>query len=541
MLWRSSTHHRLLQCRLPCYPPLYPASRNIFTATQSVPNVASALASRILDDRNKSRIEVVGAVRTIRKQKHHAFLEVGDGSSVHSLQAVLKPDQAEGLSTGTSVAVQGVWQPSPPGKEQSHELHAEEVTIVGTSEGYPIQKKFQTPEFLRTIPHLRLRLPIQALLTRMRSESDFLLAQFFRGRGFLRTQPPVITSSDCEGAGETFSVSSSVQTPSEESDGGQSTASEELFFRGPKYLTVSSQLHLEAYMSEHPKVWTFAPTFRAEKSDTPRHVSEFWMLEAEIRTQSLPEIMDLVEDMVISLVQGLKSSTFMEELHTARRLWNKSSTQGGIHELLADGNSLQSRWDCLERGSWPRITYNEAIQLLQDSVRLRESKFVFEPDWETGLQLEHERYIAAKVGQGKPVFVTHYPLAIKPFYMLPSSATTNHDTTTAKTAACFDLLLPELCEVVGGSLREHRLKHLMASMGSDRTNPAIGIEETEKALNHPLMSGSNLNWYVDLRRYGSIPHGGFGFGFDRLLCYLTGIRNIKDTVPWPRYYGRCDC
>ncbi|KAI4171858.1 MAG: hypothetical protein LQ343_003935 [Gyalolechia ehrenbergii] len=371
----------------------------------------------------------------------------------------------------------------------------------------------------------------------MRSESDFLLARFFRDRGFLRTQPPVITSSDCEGAGETFSISSKVQAPAEGLDARQIAASEDNFFRKPKYLTVSSQLHLEAYMPEHAKVWTFAPTFRAEKSDTPRHVSEFWMLEAEIRTQSLPDIMDLVEDMIISLVQGLKTSSFMEELKTARRLWDKSGTQ----ELLADEESLQSRWDELEQGSWPRITYSEAMQLLRNSVRLRESEFVHEPDWDMGLQLEHERYIAAKVGQGKPVFVTDYPFAIKPFYMLPSSPTTSHGTTSARTAACFDLLLPELCEVVGGSLREHRLKHLIASMGGDDSNPAPGGEETEKAPDNALMSGSNLSWYVDLRRFGSVPHGGFGFGFDRLLCYLTGIRNIKDIVPWPRYYGRCDC
>ncbi|KAI4179630.1 MAG: hypothetical protein L6R41_007724 [Letrouitia leprolyta] len=375
----------------------------------------------------------------------------------------------------------------------------------------------------------------------MRSESDFLLARFFRDRGFWRTQPPVITSSDCEGAGETFSIGSRVQASPEGSNGRQLTASEEHFFRKPKYLTVSSQLHLEAYMPEHPKVWTFAPTFRAEKSDTPRHVSEFWMLEAEIRTESLQEIMDLVEDMIISLVQGLKSSSFMKELQTARRLWDKPVTQDNHQEFLVDGDSLQSRWDGLEQGFWPRITYDEAMELLQDSVRLHDSNFVYKPDWKMGLQLEHERYIAAKVGQGKPVFVTNYPLAIKPFYMLPSPEETLHDTSSARTAACFDLLLPELCEVVGGSLREHRLKHLIASMKADDSSLALGSEETEKAPGSALVSNSNLDWYVDLRRYGSVPHGGFGFGFDRLLCYLTGIRNIKDTVPWPRYYGRCDC
>ncbi|KAL9027772.1 MAG: hypothetical protein Q9196_003754 [Gyalolechia fulgens] len=417
MLWRLSSLRRLLQPRWACSPPRLhgcPAPRTIVTATESISTVASALALRTIDDRKTPHIEIVGAVRTIRKQKHRAFVEIGDGSSVQSLQAVLNPDQAE----------------------------------------------------------------------------------------------------------------------------GRPATSEDNFFRNPKYLTVSSQLHLEAYMPEHPKVWTFAPTFRAEKSDTPRHVSEFWMLEAEIRTQSLPEIMNLVEDMIISLVQGLQTSSFMEELEIARRLWDKS---GGRQELLGNGESLRSRWVGLEQGSWPRITYSEAMQLLRDSIRLRESNFVHEPDWDMGLQLEHERYIAAKVGQGKPVFVTDYPLASKPFYMLPSSATTSQGTIAARTAACFDLLLPELCEVAGGSLREHRLKHLVAAMGGDDPSPAAGCEEIEKAPDNPLASGTNLSWYVDLRRYGSIPHGGFGFGFDRLLCYLTGIRNIKDVVPWPRYYGRCDC
>ncbi|KAL8716964.1 MAG: hypothetical protein Q9225_005749 [Loekoesia sp. 1 TL-2023] len=401
----------------------------------------------------------------------------------------------------------------------------------------PSPKKFQTAEFLRTIPHLRLRLPIQALFTRFRSESDFLLAQFFRDRGFLRLQPPVITSSDCEGAGEAFSVGSKASAPAKALSDGRLATEEEAFFRRPKYLTVSSQLHLEAYMPEHPKVWSFTPTFRAEKSDTPRHVSEFWMLEAEIRTQSLQEIMDLVEDMIKCLVKGLRKSSFMEELMFARRLWEKSEPE----EFNTDRELFPSRWDELEKGSWPRITYSEAMQLLQDSVRLRESTFAHEPEWAVGLQLEHERYIVAKVGQGTPVFVTDYPSGIKPFYMLPSAATTNQEATTARTAACFDLLLPEVCEVVGGSLREHRLQQLSTSMGDFDSDPTTGLEAAGTTSGKASTSGNNLNWYVDLRRFGSVPHGGFGLGFDRLLCYLTGIRNIKDVVPWPRYYGRCDC
>ncbi|KAL9595156.1 MAG: hypothetical protein Q9219_006612 [cf. Caloplaca sp. 3 TL-2023] len=533
MVWRLSRHQRLPQLR----PTRSSCVRNFFTTPQDIPTIANAFALQTRNDLSSTSILVTGTVRTIRKQKRHAFLEVGDGSSVQNLQAVLSPEQAEGLSTGASVAVQGFWRPSPPGKEQSHELQAEKVTLIGAAnaEKYPLQKKFQTPEFLRTFPHLRLRLPLHTLLTRMRSESDFLLAQFFRARGFLRLQPPIITSSDCEGAGETFSVASRSLPSDRISSNERLVPKEDLFFREPKYLTVSSQLHLEAYMSEHPKVWTFTPTFRAEKSDTPRHVSEFWMLEAELRTQSLEELMDLTEDMIKSLVHGYDQSSFLKELITARRFLEKSESQ----ELTANSETLTSRWDYIRKGSWPRITYSEAMQLLQESFRLRESEFVHEPSWDVGLQLEHEKYVVEKVGQGKPVFVTHYPSTLKPFYMLPSEVIRSQDDVATGTAACFDLLLPELCEVVGGSLREHRLQELSVSMGDPGSGAAARGQETGIQSPKSQKSINNLDWYVDLRRFGSVPHGGFGFGFDRLLCYLAGIRNIKDVVPWPRYYGRC--
>lgn len=402
---------------------------------------------------------------------------------------------------------------------------------------YPIQKKFQTAEFLRTVPHLRLRLPLQALLARLRSESEFLLAQYFRDRGFLRVQPPLITSSDCEGAGEVFSLDTTSPVPTNQND----TAHEEsCFFQKPKYLTVSSQLHLEAYVPEHPKVWTFSPTFRAERSDTPRHVSEFWMVEVEMRTESLEEIMDVAQDVIRSLVRGLRHSPFLDELVAAKRSWEKSQTE----EPMGDAEAISSRWTMLEEGSWPRITYMQAMQLLQTSMSSGESDFVHQPRWESGLHLEHERYIADKVGLGKPVFVTDYPRTIKPFYMLPSVSKQNDSGTVPKTAACFDLLLPEVCEIVGGSLREHRLQELRGTMqtaGPDlgRGSSSDGAKPEDPSV--PKDGGGNLDWYVDLRRFGSIPHGGFGLGFDRLLCYLTGIRNIKDVIPWPRFHGRCDC
>ncbi|KAL8807335.1 MAG: hypothetical protein Q9223_004549 [Gallowayella weberi] len=532
MSWRFSRHRRLLRPRSQC-------SRYLSNVNFQPHNIASALALRPNQDQDNFTIEVFGSVRSIRKQKHCAFLELGDGSTVHNLQAVLNPDQAQGLSHGTSVALQGLWRPAPPGKTQSHELQAKEVTIIGTtdSERYPIQKKFQTAEFLRSIPHLRLRLPLQALLARMRSESEFLLAQYFRRQGFLRVQPPIVTSSDCEGAGEVFSLATASPNTGryDEKAHGDTT-----FFRKPKFLTVSSQLHLEAYMQEHSKVWAFSPTFRAERSDTPRHVSEFWMVEVEMRTRSLEEIMDFAEDMLKSLVQGLRKSPLLDELVVA----NRSKENPHVEESVEDKESTLSRWNMLEERSWPRITYTQAIELLQASASSGESKFVYHPSWGTGLQLEHEKYIAVKVGQGQPVFVTDYPQTIKPFYMLPS-VTENDDGAAGRvTAACFDLLLPEVCEVVGGSLREHRLQELELSMQTSDSELALSSSSDRAEIEKPaapVNSGGNLDWYIDLRRFGSIPHGGFGLGFDRMLCYLTGIRNIKDVVPWPRFYGRCDC
>ena len=404
---------------------------------------------------------------------------------------------------------------------------------------YPIQKKYHSAEYLRTIPHLRLRTPINALLARLRSECDYHLASYFRNRHFVRVQPPIITSSDCEGAGEVFTVSA--KPPVNRAKDGVETAQREKddLFKDPKFLTVSSQLHLEAFIHEHQKVWTLSPTFRAEKSDTPRHVAEFWMLEAEIRTESLKDVMNLVEDMIRDLAGQLQEAGFMEEILYANR-GAKSADAEGTHfpQLIGE------RWQGLMQTPWPRITYEIAIKRLQDAVKSENVKFLYEPCWTTGLQLEHEKFIVKSFGRGSPVFVTDYPREIKPFYMLPSLLEDGVETTQNDTVACFDLLLPELCEVVGGSMREHRLQQLSQSMHDHNLNVSasdvVGQTINNAALS-PSSAKGNLEWYADLRRYGSVPHGGFGLGYDRLLAYLSGISNIKDVVPWPRYYGRCDC
>ncbi|KAL8821587.1 MAG: hypothetical protein Q9191_007276, partial [Dirinaria sp. TL-2023a] len=542
MLRRSLYRH--LHLHRPCHRYTYSIeilgqrrpNRHASTLSSSDESIAAILAKEPGTTTGSNNVRVTGSVRTIRKQKHRCFLEIGDGSTSRPLQAILEPQHAEGLGTGTSVALTGIWQHCPPGKEQPYELKTQEVRILGPTdaEKYPLQKKFHTAEYLRNIPHLRLRTPLGALLARLRSESDFHLACYFRAKGFIRLQPPIITSSDCEGAGEVFTVTANAATRAGATSAIPLPQYQEHFFRDRKYLTVSSQLHLEAFVHEHPKVWTLSPTFRAETSDTPRHVSEFWMLEAEMRTESLCDVMNGAEDMIKTLVRELRTSGILQELvDLERRNDVLSEDEGGTFARL-----VSDRWDALTNSPWPRVTYRNAIELLR-RVAAEKTIFDYPPSWNDGLQLEHERFIAAHVGQGSPVFVTDYPRGTKPFYMLPSAQGSAGDRLESSTAACFDLLLPDGCEVVGGSMREHRLEPLLQSMDQH----SLGAQGTQNADQHPHPvsppSGMsvNLGWYADLRRYGSVPHGGFGLGFDRLLGYLAGVRNIRDVVPWPRYYG----
>ena len=355
----------------------------------------------------------------------------------------------------------------------------------------------------------------------------------------MRVQPPIITSTDCEGAGEVFSISSK-RSPNEGDEEKRTPQGTDVpFFKDIKCLTVSSQLHLEAFVHEHPKVWTMSPSFRAEKSDTARHLSEFWMVEAEMQTENIGEVMDLVEEMIQSLTIALQDTGFKDELIHAHHERDEKAKHG----TMQSSEHIEQRWRGLVESSWPRISYGQAIQRLQSAVNSNEATFRYEPSWSNGLQLEHERYIADVVGRGSPVFVTDYPQYIKPFYMLPSSLEITNVSPEERTMSCFDLLLPDMCEVVGGSLREHRLANLVQSMHKKglevvySDNPSTIADNTTT----PSQDQRNLDWYVDLRRYGSVPHGGFGLGFDRLLGYLSSIPNVKDIVPWPRHYGRCDC
>ncbi|KAK3677351.1 asparaginyl-tRNA synthetase [Recurvomyces mirabilis] len=466
-------------------------------------------------------VDVYGWVRNVRRQKKVAFVALGDGSSLDPLQAVLKPDDAAQLSVGAAVRLTGSWQASQ-GSKQSHELQVTGVKALGENdpEHNPLQPKSQTPEYLRTIPHLRPRIPANALLLHLRSQVIASITSHFNKQGFVQCHTPTITSSDCEGGGEVFTVSSNDSKDSVKETKPGDNAEVEHFFRTPKYLTVSSQLHLEALALAVDKVWTLSPTFRAEKSDTPRHLAEFYMLEAEMCfTDDLNDIMDVVQKMLAATAQDLLGSRTGEELLKAR----SSSEQTGDETLSEITTAtLRQRWVGMAEGNWPRIAYAEAIDHLQKAQQNGTVKFAFDPTYENGLQAEHERYLATTIGRNTtPVFVTDYPIAQKPFYMSPSLSTINTKG-TSNTAACFDLLVPDLCELVGGSMREHRLAELQATMKAKSVN------------------GSGLEWYQDLRRYGSVPHGGFGLGFDRLLCYLSGVINVRDIVAFPRWVGRCD-
>ncbi|ORY15801.1 mitochondrial carrier domain-containing protein [Clohesyomyces aquaticus] len=468
----SSTRTFRLPRLFPCFTAAaVPAAaqwlcRSHITSTTWTPsNVASLLedpASQLPSPDEPSSglaLTINGFVRTVRKQKRVAFAAISDGSSLKTVQAVLSPEQADGLSTGAAVAITGRWKASP-GRAQVRELHAESVRILGQNDAAtcPLQKKYQTAEFLRSIPHLRSRLPSNSLLLRLRSQVTAQFTNYFFTRDFVQAHPPIITSSDCEGAGEVFTLSPATSTSLPLQGPNQPQELEDLFFQSPKYLTVSSQLHLEALAQSVGKVWALSPTFRAEKSDTPRHLSEFYMLEGELAfVEELTDVMNVVEDMIRHVARGLQAS------HVGKELLEAQSRDHEGHSGTLDASELTQRWQGLIGGLWPRITYSTAIQHLNDAVNQGKVQFTFAPDYQEGLQTEHERFLAESVGRGSPVFVTDYPRAQKPFYMAPSKqAPSNGD--AQETVACFDLLVPEICELVGGSMREHRLDELLQSM-----------------------------------------------------------------------------
>lgn len=436
---------------------------------------------------------VQGWVRTKRELKGFAFIELNDGSSLANLQVVINQDLPDyeaitkQLNTGASVEVTGVLVASL-GKGQRIELKAETLKVHGEAdpETYPLQKKRHSFEFLRTIGHLRSRTNSFGAVFRVRNACSAAIHQFFQTRGFLWVHTPIITASDCEGAGELFSVTSLnlknlPRTEDQEIDYSQD------FFSKPTYLTVSGQLEAEIMAMAFTNVYTFGPTFRAENSNTSRHLAEFWMVEPEMAFCDLEGDMDLAEEFLKHIFKYVLETCPEDMEFFNQRIDNT---------VLATAENIINN-------QFERLTYTDAIKLLEKA----DFKFEYPVSWGLDLQSEHERYLAEQLFK-KPVIVTDYPAQIKAFYMR-----LNDD---EKTVRAMDILAPKIGEIIGGSQREERLDVLERRIQAQGMNP------------------EDLSWYLDLRRYGTVPHAGFGLGFERLVQFMTGMANIRDVIPFPR-------
>ncbi|BAZ53560.1 asparaginyl-tRNA synthetase [Nostoc sp. NIES-4103] len=438
-------------------------------------------------------VGIQGWVRTKRESKGFAFIEVNDGSSLANLQVVINQDLPDyeallkKLNTGAAVEVTGLLVASL-GKGQRIELKAEALKVYGEAdpETYPLQKKRHSFEFLRTIGHLRSRTNSFGAVFRVRNACSTAIHQFFQERGFLWVHTPIITASDCEGAGELFSVTSLdlKNIPRTENQAVDYTQD---FFGKPTYLTVSGQLEAEVMAMAFSNVYTFGPTFRAENSNTSRHLAEFWMVEPEMAFCDLEGDMDLAEAFLKHIFKYVLE-TCPEDMEF-------------FNQRIDD--TVLATADNIINNQFERLTYTEAIKLLEKA----DVKFEYPVSWGLDLQSEHERYLAEQLFK-KPVIVTDYPAQIKAFYMR-----LNDD---EKTVRAMDILAPKIGEIIGGSQREERLEVL------ERRVIAQG------------MKPEDLWWYLDLRRYGSVPHAGFGLGFERLVQFMTGMGNIRDVIPFPR-------
>jgi asparaginyl-tRNA synthetase len=442
-------------------------------------------------------IQIQGWVRTRRDSKDFSFIELNDGSSLRNLQIIAKntlPNYAavQRLTTGASISASGALVASQ-GKGQRWELVADKIEIVGTADdSYPLQKKGHTPEFMREIAHLRPRSNLFSSVFRVRSRLAFAVHQFFQERGFVYLHTPIITGSDCEGAGELFRVTTLDVEKMSRTAGGEIDYTKDFFAR-PTYLTVSGQLEAEAFALALSRVYTFGPTFRAENSNTSRHASEFWMIEPEMAFCDLKGNMELAEEFVKYLITDARKNC-PDEMDLFAKFVDK--------ELIP-------RLDFVVERAFQRITYSEAVDLLKKSGE----KFEFPIDYGLNLQSEHERWLTEKHFKC-PVTVFNFPKEIKPFYMR-----LNDD---GKTVAAMDLLVPGIGEIVGGSQREERLDML------------------EKNLRRHNMDVVDYKWYLDLRRYGTVPHSGFGLGFERILMFITGVPNIRDVIPFARTPGSAE-
>ena len=451
----------------------------------------------ILRDQPVGRpVTVSGWLRTRRDSGGLSFLEVNDGSCLASLQVIVDTtlsnydSEIRKLATGAALRVQGQLVASPAAG-QAVEVQASAVTVLGPAdpETYPLQKKRHSFEFLRSIAHLRSRTNALGAVARVRSALSFAVHRFFHEQGFVQVHTPVITTSDCEGAGEMFTVTALEPAALQ---GPDPFAAD--FFGRRAGLTVSGQLQAEIFALSHGRVYTFGPTFRAENSNTSRHLAEFWMVEPEMAFCDLAGDMQVAEGFIRFLVE-----TALEECAEDLELFDRYVAKGLLDRLV----QVRDR-------PFVHLTYTEAVAELERSGR----DFTFPVRWGTDLQAEHERFLCEEAARA-PVIVTNYPIGIKPFYMRVDD--------DGRTVAAMDILVAGIGELVGGSQREERLEVLTARM----TAAGLDLEQ--------------YSWYLDLRRYGSVPHAGFGLGFERLVQFVTGMQNIRDVIPFPRTPGSAPC
>ncbi len=443
-------------------------------------------------------VTVCGWARTIRDMKTFGFIELNDGSCFKNLQIVMSAEELANYkeiaaqNVGAALIVRGTVVLTPEAK-QPLEIKAEEITVEGKSTpDYPLQKKRHSVEFLRTIQHLRPRTNLFSAAFRVRSVAAYAVHEFFQSRGFVYVHTPIITGSDCEGAGEMFQVTTlDMNDPPRLEDGSIDWSQD--FFGKPTSLTVSGQLNAENFAMAFGDVYTFGPTFRAENSNTQRHAAEFWMIEPEMAFCDLDGDLEVMEGMVKHIIRRV-----MERCPQELEFFNSFVDKGLIERLTNVVNS-----------DFGRVTYTEAVDILMKN----NDKFDFKVEWGTDLQTEHERYLTEQIYK-RPVFVTDYPKEIKAFYMR-----LNDD---GKTVAAADCLVPGIGEIIGGSQREERLDILEARIRELGMNP------------------EDYWWYCDLRRYGSCRHAGFGLGFERMVMYLTGISNIRDVELHPRTVGNAE-
>lgn len=442
-------------------------------------------------------VTIAGWVRSVRDSKSFGFIVLHDGSFFETLQIVYHSemnnfDEISKLNVGASIIVKGTLVATPQAK-QPFEIQAVQIDVEGTSApDYPLQKKRHSMEYLRTISHLRPRTNTFQAVFRVRSLVAFAIHQFFQEKGFVYVHTPLITGSDCEGAGEMFRVTTLDMENPPKNDQGKIDYAQD-FFGKETSLTVSGQLNGETYAQAFRNIYTFGPTFRAENSNTTRHAAEFWMIEPEMAFADLEDNMDLAEDMLKYVIRYV-----MEQAPEEMDFFNSFMDKG-----------LKDRLNSVVQSDFAHVTYTEAVEILEKV----NDKFEYKVSWGCDLQTEHERYLTEQVYK-RPVFVTDYPKEIKAFYMKM-----NED---GKTVAAMDCLVPGIGEIIGGSQREDSYEKLVDRMKE------LGLKPEE------------YDFYLDLRKYGSTRHSGFGLGLERCVMYVTGVSNIRDVLPFPRTVGNCD-